>query len=127
MIITPAFMDRLVAFVHKTRGSYEFMLQNNTMYIKKNITHGYLEAGTEKNMLTNLNGFTQFYTDMREILQFTSDMNLLYLSKTDTSKAFEHLNENTTTKPIIFTKPLALSGVTTNISGLLPILLSFRK
>jgi len=92
MIITPAFMDRIVTFVNKTGNQYEFMMQGNTMYIKRQIHKNYLEAGTEKNMLTNLIGFTQFYTDMREIIQFTYDMNLMYLSKTDNTVNIDTAN-----------------------------------
>ena len=94
-------MDRLVSFIQKTGGEYEFLLQNNIMYIKKLLKREYLEAGTEKNMLTNLGGFTQFYVDMREIIQFISDMNLLYLSKTDTTKFKENINVDISITPII--------------------------
>ena len=54
MILTPAFMDRIVSFVHKTGNQYEFLFQGNTMYIKRKILGKYLEVGTEKNILTNL-------------------------------------------------------------------------
>ncbi|NRH21195.1 DUF3137 domain-containing protein [Candidatus Gracilibacteria bacterium] len=104
MIITPAFMDRIVSFVNKTGNQYEFLMQGNTMYIKRQVTGSYLEAGTEKNMLTNLVGFTQFYTDMREIIQFTYDMNLMYLSKTDTTKHIETDSSLSTINPITITK-----------------------
>lgn len=104
MIITPAFMDRIVSFVNKTGNQYEFLMQGNTMYIKRQISGSYLEAGTEKNMLTNLAWFTQFYTDMREIIQFTYDMNLMYLSKTDTSKLWEIETNSTSTTPIQMSK-----------------------
>lgn len=103
MIITPAFMDRIVSFVNKTGNKYEFLMQGNTMYIKRQVNGSYLEAGTEKNMLTNLVWFTQFYTDMREIIQFTYDMNLMYLSKTDTTKHIETEN-NIAVNPISMTK-----------------------
>ena len=59
------------------------------MYIKRFIFGQYLEAGTEKNMLTNVAGFTQFYTDMKEIMLFIHDMNIMYLSKTDITKSIE--------------------------------------
>ncbi len=83
MILTPAFMDRLVSFVEKTGNQYEFLFQQNVMYVKRKIHWAYLEAGTEKDITKNLSWFLQFYIDMREILIFASDMNLLYLSKTD--------------------------------------------
>jgi hypothetical protein len=54
MIITPAFMDRIVSFVNKTGNQYEFLMQGNTLYIKRHIVGAYLEAGTEKNMLNNV-------------------------------------------------------------------------
>ncbi len=104
MIITPAFMDRIVSFVNKTGNQYEFLMQGNTMYIKRQIQGNYLEAGTEKNMLTNVAGFTQFYTDMREIIQFTYDMNLMYLSKTDATTAIWSGLIASAIIPIAFTK-----------------------
>lgn len=85
MILTPAFMDRIVSFVHKTGNQYEFLFQGNAIYIKRKILGKYLEVGTEKNILTNLSWFVQFYCDMREVMLFINDMNLIYLSKTDTS------------------------------------------
>jgi hypothetical protein len=75
-------------------------MQNNTMYIKRHITGDYLEAGTEKNILTNLIGFTKFYTDMREIIQFTYDMNLMYLSKTDVNIHIDSASIDTHVVPI---------------------------
>ena len=104
MIITPAFMDRIVSFVNKTGNQYEFLMQGNTMYIKRQIQGSYLEAGTEKNMLTNVAGFTQFYTDMREIIQFSYDMNLMYLSKTDTTQSISSGLMPSPITPIAFTK-----------------------
>jgi DNA replication protein DnaD len=104
MIITPAFMDRIVSFVHKTGNQYEFLMQGNTMYLKRTIHGSYLESGTEKNMLTNLVGFAQFYTDMREVLQFTYDMNLMYLSKTDVNNTIENTSTTLPITPIIFNK-----------------------
>lgn len=83
MIITPAFMDRLVQFSQKTGNQYEFLFRSNIMYVKREINGAYLEAGTSKDMTKNLDGYVKFYTDMREIMQFVYDMNLMYLSKTD--------------------------------------------
>lgn len=83
MIITPAFMDRLVQFSQKTGNQYEFLFRSNIMYVKRKINGAYLEAGTSKDMTKNLDGYVKFYTDMREIMQFVYDMNLMYLSKTD--------------------------------------------
>jgi hypothetical protein len=74
------------------------------MYIKRQIHKNYLEAGTEKNILTNVAGFTQFYTDMREIIQFAYDMNLMYLSKTDTTRTIEAEATKIAVTPIVFTK-----------------------
>ena len=93
-------MDKIVAFVNKTGNQYEFLLRDNIMYIKRKINGTYLEAGTEKNMLTNLTGFTQFYTDMREIIQFVYDMNLMYLSKTDINAQIDNNNINNNVRPI---------------------------
>lgn len=44
MIITPAFMDRVVRFIQKTESKYEFLFQSNIMYVKRLISGQYLEA-----------------------------------------------------------------------------------
>ncbi len=90
MIITPAFMDRLVQFAQKTGNQYEFLFRSNIMYVKRKINGAYLEAGTSKDMTKNLDGYVKFYTDMREIMQFVYDMNLMYLSKTDVNFVSEN-------------------------------------
>ena len=53
-------------------------------------------------MLTNLSGFIQFYTDMREIIQFVYDMNLMYLSRTDVSQTVENNSTTIAVHPIDF-------------------------
>lgn len=35
MVLTPAFMDRLVTFVGKTGGKYEFFFEDENLYVKK--------------------------------------------------------------------------------------------
>lgn len=35
MVLTPAFMDRLVTFVGKTGGKYEFLFEDDNLYVKK--------------------------------------------------------------------------------------------
>lgn len=82
MIITPAFMDRIVQLTKKTGNRYEFLLQENIMYIKRVITWTYLDMDTHNNITKNLWWFVQFYIDMREIMLFISEMNLMYLSQT---------------------------------------------
>lgn len=104
MILTPAFMDRIVQFVQKTNHQYEFLFESNILYVKRHILSSYLEAGTEKNILTNLSGFVQFYIDMKEIIQFSHDMNLMYLSKTTATP----LPWNDV--PIIQNTPIILDG-----------------
>gem|GEM_PF-5124464 len=54
MIITPAFMDRLVNLSKKTKRKYEFILQNNTIYIKWKLESSYLEINTWKKITTNI-------------------------------------------------------------------------
>jgi Protein of unknown function (DUF3137) len=101
MILTPAFMDRLVSFVQKTGNQYQFLFQQNVMYVKRTINQNYLEAGTERDITKNLKGFVQFYIDMREICLFANDMNLLYLSKTDTQVSIDPVDTSVTPIPSI--------------------------
>ena len=82
------------------------------MYVKRHIHGNYLEAGTEKNMLTNLRWFVQFYTDMREIISFTHDMNLMYLSKTTDQSGI--INKETALPTII---PIQMVKPSNNTNG----------
>ena len=85
MIITPAFMDRLVTLAQKSHYKYELLYRADCFYIKWNIRGGYLEVNTWKNMTTNLTTFLDWYLQMREILSFIFDMRMMYFSKTDTT------------------------------------------
>ncbi len=54
MIVTPAFMDRIVQLTKKTGNRYEFLLQKNTMYIKRAIAQKYLDINTNNDITKNL-------------------------------------------------------------------------
>jgi hypothetical protein len=82
MILTPAFMDKLVTFVKKTGNTYSFLFTNNTVYIKRKVHKKYMEVGTKKNMFENVSGFLEFYLDMREVLILSQELHFMYLSKT---------------------------------------------
>ncbi|EFK95473.1 hypothetical protein LDC_2527 [sediment metagenome] len=91
MIITPAFMNRLVLLADKTKRQYEFLFRANTFYVKWNLGKAYLEINTWKKITHNIETFIDWYIEMKEIISFVEDMQILYLSKTD--KQF--LGENT--------------------------------
>jgi len=54
MIITPAFMDRVVQLTKKTGNKYEFLIQDNLMYIKRIINDKYLDINTNSDITKNL-------------------------------------------------------------------------
>jgi len=54
MILTPAFMMKMVDFVKKTGNTYSFLFTNNTVYIKRKIKKKYMEVGTSKNIFKNV-------------------------------------------------------------------------
>lgn len=83
MIVTPAFMDRLVQFSKKSKYQYELLYQSNCFYIKWNVGNWYLEINTWKNIETNITTFLDWYIQMKEIVLFIFDMRMLYFSKTD--------------------------------------------
>lgn len=85
MIVTPAFMDRLVTLAKQSNYRYELLYRSNCFYIKWNIRSSYLEVNTWKNMTTNVTTFLDWYLQMREILSFIFDMRMMYFSKTDTA------------------------------------------
>lgn len=83
MIITTAFMDRLVNLVNKTKRKYNFLFRDNVFYVKWNISSWYLEVNTWKKISSNIETFVNWYIEMKEIISFIHDMQILYLSKTD--------------------------------------------
>ena len=85
MIVTPAFMDRLVTLAKQSNYRYELLYRADCFYIKWNIRASYLEVNTWKNMTTNVTTFLDWYLQMREILSFIFDMRMMYFSKTDTA------------------------------------------
>jgi len=54
MIITPAFMDRLVTFAKKSKYQYEFLFTPECFYIKWNVSSNYLEVNTWKKITENM-------------------------------------------------------------------------
>lgn len=106
MILTPVFMEKLVNFTKKTGNQYSFLFSNNTVYIKRKISGAYMEVGTRRNMFENVQGFLNFYIDMREVLLLTSELHFLYLSQTK-----EQVFENTLPGniPVPFVEPQGFS------------------
>ena len=99
MILTPAFMMKMVDFVKKTGNTYSFLFTNNTVYIKRKIKKKYMEVGTSKNIFKNVQWFLDFYIDMREVMILSKEMHFLYLSQTQDAIT-EALNTEST--PILF-------------------------
>lgn len=95
MILTPVFMEKLVNFTKKTGNQYSFLFTNNTVYIKRRIIKRYMEVGTRRNMFENVQGFLDFYIDMREVLLLASELHFLYLSQTKEQLLETILPENT--------------------------------
>lgn len=82
MIITPAFMDRLVKLANKRQYKYELLCKSNCFYIKWNVWNTYLEVNTWKNIETNIWTFIDWYSQMRDIISFVFEMRMTYFSKT---------------------------------------------
>lgn len=83
MVVTPAFMDRLVLLAQKTKLKYEFLFRDNVFYVKWNLGKSYLEINTWKKITHNIETFIDWYEEMKEIISFIKDMQILYLSKTE--------------------------------------------
>jgi hypothetical protein len=54
MIITPAFIDTVMQLIKKTGNMYEFLFQENNLYIKRVIKKTYLDINTEHDMTHNV-------------------------------------------------------------------------
>jgi len=108
MILTPAFMDKMVHFVRKTGNTYNFLFTNNTVYIKRKIHKSYMEVGTRKNMFENVQGFLDFYIDMREVLLLAKELHFMYLSKT-TDSVIENIEIQNT--PVAFHEAKGFSQI----------------
>ncbi len=92
MIVTPAFMDRLILLTRRTKRKYTFLFRNNYFYIKWELNGPYLRLNTWDIFKKNVDIFIDWYAEIKEIISFVEDMKILYLSKT---KA-EFLVENET-------------------------------
>lgn len=107
MILTPAFMDKLITFVQKTGNIYSFLFTENKVYIKRKISGRYMDVRTGRNMFKNLQWFLQFYIDMKEVMSLSQELHLLYLSKTiDTTIEKQQFKPN----PIPFVDDLWFLG-----------------
>ena len=82
-VLTPAFMDRLVNFVKKTNGKYEFMFEGETLYVKKILTGSFLEVDVMKNMKENVGMFVTWFAEIKEVVSLIADTGVLVYSRTD--------------------------------------------
>lgn len=80
MIITPAFMDRLVKLAKWSPYHYELLYRADRFYIKWSVGSSYLEVNTWKNIRENIGTFISWYAQMKEIVGFVVDMRLMYYS-----------------------------------------------
>jgi Protein of unknown function (DUF3137) len=103
MIVTPAFMDRLVRLARSSKYHYELLYKADRFYIKWSVGNDYLEVNTWKNIRENVDTFIAWYAQMKEILRFVFDMRLMYYTKyqADTSQSdhipeFDHMERNQT-------------------------------
>lgn len=94
MIVTPAFMDRLVRLARSSKYHYELLYKADRFYIKWSVGSDYLEVNTWKNIRENVDTFIAWYAQMKEILTFVFDMRLMYYAKyqADTSRP-DHITE----------------------------------
>lgn len=83
MLLTPAFMDRLVTFVKKTGGKYEFLFENETLYVKKKLNGGFLEINPIKNVASNSKMFVAWFAEIKEVASLITDTGVLVFSRTD--------------------------------------------
>lgn len=82
-VLTPAFMDRLVNFVSKTNGKYEFMFENETLYVKKFLNGSFLEISVMKNLSENVGMFIGWFAEIKEVVSLIADTGVLIYSRTD--------------------------------------------
>ncbi|MFZ3233242.1 MAG: DUF3137 domain-containing protein [Patescibacteria group bacterium] len=82
-VLTPAFMDRLVNFVTKTKGKYEFMFDYETLYVKKFLTGSFLEINVMKNLNENVGMFIGWFAEIKEVVSLIADTGVLIYSRTD--------------------------------------------
>lgn len=81
MIITPAFMDRMVTFSKNTgRSGYQLKFQSNILYIGRSLSEDYFCISTKRNLANNIKHLVQFYIDTKESILLIKELNLTYLS-----------------------------------------------
>lgn len=113
MIVTPAFMDRLVQLAKSSKFRYELLYKSDRFYIKWNVDDSYLEINTWKNIRENVETFIAWYAQMKEILNFVFDMRMMYYAKfqadttkPDTIPVFENMQSHDTS----FASSISQSG-----------------
>lgn len=79
-LLTPTFMERLVKYSQaiSNKNILTLYINNNYMYIKRDIGSWYLEFSIFSNPLEEFDWFIQFYLHTKETIWLINDLNLLY-------------------------------------------------
>lgn len=87
-LLTPSFMYRLVDFVNKISRErvYELYFHKNIFYVKYNILKtnwwkNYMEFSSRKSVFKNLEDYVEFYLELKNIADLTTDLKLFYYDK----------------------------------------------
>jgi len=84
MIVNPAFMEKITSLTRKTKRKYDFLFRDNYFYIKWYLDKNYLSIyniNNLSNIVKNEKVFIDWYIDIKEVISFVKDMEILYLSK----------------------------------------------
>lgn len=87
-LLTPSFMYRLVDFVNKIsrERTYELYFHKNIFYVKYNILKtnwwkNYMDFSNWKSVFKNLEDYVEFYLELKNIADLTTDLKLFYYDK----------------------------------------------
>lgn len=80
-VLTPKIMEKIVNFENKTWKNYTFYFIWNILYIKFDIGWNYLEFPSFKKIDINISPYVWFYLEIKEIINFVNDVNLIYFEK----------------------------------------------
>lgn len=74
MLVTPAFMSRLLDFQKKTGKAYEFYFKGGEVYIKSDVSSSYMEFSLFRNVFDNALDYVRFYMEIKNIKGLVKDL-----------------------------------------------------
>ena len=87
-VLNPAFMYRIYDYVNKVNKNrkYSFFIEKDYIYVKHEIAWDFLEISFFKSLFRNLKDYVEFYLEIKNIWELSTDLKLCFYDKWFSSK-----------------------------------------